>query len=555
MDVVEYLLVRGKFRPGEDGSVGSWQAEAVMQYGAIASDEPNVPAYSGRVAKQFGGSSQALKPFVDMGKLHLVKSTTKVTSFQHLTELITNGYPVTVASNQGFNMEADSSGFHSPHGNWGHQMCCLPQTLIRSRLTTNIENVKINDNILGHDGKLHQVTQVFTRNIDESITVIKLHGIANTLKLTDNHPVLVLRDSENYQENGYTDGGIATLSKRKTLKWVNANEIIVDDYLVSPCYNNEIINNKTPEWVNPRNIHEPYKLQIDDDLAWLFGLYVADGSAEPNHKICITLGVHQTDIINRCVKTIQDKLGFNPHVRYYEKFVRIKVFSSVLANSMLQWFGKKQNKHLPEWIFDGWNLKEVIQGIFDGDGNYIKSNQNTRRIVNTSITLIDQIYNILMMQGEKPSVSKHIYKKHPSWNIKYSIDWHINSSKTEFNKWWGNNLLIKVKEVSTELYTGQVYNLEVEDCHSYVANGIAVHNCIMGVDSKYKTPYATILNSWGDVHGHLKDFDTQEDLPVGVLRVRAETIERMIKQDDTFAYSHADWFEEQKLPIDLFKLI
>jgi hypothetical protein len=44
-------------------------------------------------------------------------------------------------------------------------------------------------------------------------------------------------------------------------------------------------------------------------------------------------------------------------------------------------------------------------------------------------------------------------------------------------------------------------------------------------------------------------------LPVGVLRVRAETIERMIKQDDTFAYSHADWFEEQKLPIDLFKLI
>jgi intein/homing endonuclease len=527
-----------------------------MQYGAIASDEPNVPAYSGRVAKQFGGSSQALKPFVDMGKLHLVKSTTKVTSFQHLTELITNGYPVTVASNQGFNMEADSSGFHSPHGNWGHQMCCLPQTLIRSRLTTNIENVKIGDNVLGHDGKLHQVTQIFTRNVDESITVIKLHGIANTLKLTDNHPVLVLReDNENYQENGYTDGGIATLSKRKTLKWVNANEIIVDDYLVSPCYNNEIIDNKTPEWVNPRNIHEPYKLQIDDDLAWLFGLYVADGNAEPNHKICITLGVHQTDIINKCVKTIQDKLGFNPHVRYYEKFVRIKVFSSVLANSMLQWFGKKQDKHLPEWIFDGWNLKETIQGIFDGDGNYIKSNKNVRRIVNTSRTLIDQIYNILTMHGEKPSVSKHIYKKHPSWNIKYSIDWHINSSKTEFNKWWGNNLLIKVKEVSTEHYTGQVYNLEVEDCHSYVANGVAVHNCIMGVDSKYKTPYATILNSWGDVHGHLKDFDTQEDLPVGVLRVRAETIERMIKQDDTFAYSHADWFEEQKLPIDLFKLI
>jgi hypothetical protein len=79
--------------------------------------------------------------------------------------------------------------------------------------------------------------------------------------------------------------------------------------------------------------------------------------------------------------------------------------------------------------------------------------------------------------------------------------------------------------------------------------------CIMGVDDSYKTPYALILNSWGDVHGHLKDFDTQEDLPVGVLRVRSDTIERMIKQDDTFAFSHLDWFQDQAIPDDIFHLI
>lgn len=79
--------------------------------------------------------------------------------------------------------------------------------------------------------------------------------------------------------------------------------------------------------------------------------------------------------------------------------------------------------------------------------------------------------------------------------------------------------------------------------------------CIIGVDDNDKDPYGIILNSWGDVHGHLKDFDNGEDLPVGVLRVRRKDIEKHLRAGETFAYSQYDAPKEQDLDKALFRLV
>jgi hypothetical protein len=69
--------------------------------------------------------------------------------------------------------------------------------------------------------------------------------------------------------------------------------------------------------------------------------------------------------------------------------------------------------------------------------------------------------------------------------------------------------------------------------------------------------YGIILNSWGDVFEHLKDFDTNVDLPIGVLRVRAEYIDKMIKQNDSWAYTNFEEYpdNEAKINKELFKII
>jgi hypothetical protein len=110
-----------------DGSLGSWMADGVVRFGAIASDEKDVPKYSGATAKLWGGRNGAryLDKYKDIGKQHLVRSAAKISNWDELVTAICNGYPCTVASLQGFQMEASSDGFHRPRGEWAHQMSII----------------------------------------------------------------------------------------------------------------------------------------------------------------------------------------------------------------------------------------------------------------------------------------------------------------------------------------------------------------------------------------------------------------------------------------------
>jgi hypothetical protein len=121
------LYVGGGRMGNEDGSLGSWMAEAVMKYGTLFADEKDVPRYAGSVAKSWGGpngrsSVDKWKPTAEKFK---VKSAAKINSWAELVAAIVNGYPCTVASNQGFAMTPDSNGFHAAQGNWSHQMCIV----------------------------------------------------------------------------------------------------------------------------------------------------------------------------------------------------------------------------------------------------------------------------------------------------------------------------------------------------------------------------------------------------------------------------------------------
>lgn len=76
---------------------------------------------------------------------------------------------------------------------------------------------------------------------------------------------------------------------------------------------------------------------------------------------------------------------------------------------------------------------------------------------------------------------------------------------------------------------------------------------IKSVDDEWKDPYVEILNSWGDVHGVLKNFyDPNEILPPGMLRVKKSVIARALEDEDVeaFALSDMDGFYERKKEID-----
>ena len=118
------FIGRGQLN-GSDGSLGSWMADAVIKYGVLRANFPDVPKYSGRVASKWGDTPGPDKKFVEEGKLHPVKSAAQIKNWDDLRDAIINGYPCTTASDIGYSMEPSSDGFHRQTDSWGHQMCII----------------------------------------------------------------------------------------------------------------------------------------------------------------------------------------------------------------------------------------------------------------------------------------------------------------------------------------------------------------------------------------------------------------------------------------------
>ncbi|NDF13055.1 MAG: hypothetical protein EB060_09630 [Proteobacteria bacterium] len=118
----------GGGRISGDGSVGAWAAEGVRKYGILAADEPGTPAYSGDVARTWGRKPGPPQDALAAAKPHCLKSTAQVTTYEQVRDAIANGYPVTVASNRGFQMRGVRDRgklWGSPAGSWAHQMAFI----------------------------------------------------------------------------------------------------------------------------------------------------------------------------------------------------------------------------------------------------------------------------------------------------------------------------------------------------------------------------------------------------------------------------------------------
>ena len=113
----------GKNRLTGAGSLGSWMAKAVEEYGTVSRDIEELPEYSGKLEDQWGFGRGDCKKWVDEGDDHLIRTTARISNWSQLVEAICNGYPVTMASNLGFNMKPSGDGFHKRRGSWAHQMC------------------------------------------------------------------------------------------------------------------------------------------------------------------------------------------------------------------------------------------------------------------------------------------------------------------------------------------------------------------------------------------------------------------------------------------------
>lgn len=128
-----YAGIRGR---GE-GSTGSGQAKAVVKDGVLPQEYGGLPEPSGgdegftwgaRVEMDWSDGARIKQEYIDAGKVYPVQSTALVTTYTAVRDSILNGYPVTVASMQGFSRQSEvakGKRWGKASGQWAHQMCFL----------------------------------------------------------------------------------------------------------------------------------------------------------------------------------------------------------------------------------------------------------------------------------------------------------------------------------------------------------------------------------------------------------------------------------------------
>lgn len=361
------------------------------------------------------------------------------------------------------------------------QWCFVPDTNVQTRNGhTKIKDIKVGDEVFTHTGKWKRVTEVKKRAYKQNNPLIEISTFASDIKCTPEHPFLVMRNNQE--------------------KWIRAKDICLTDKMLYPyvkktdyldfnCYANTNGVNNDGNKGSKKNGKYFGKMLVDERMSRFLGLYLAEGCGG-HDSIRFTFNNNEKSLIDFVESVCIEKFGRQPtkHVRWA---TTIKLNIRSFAKLFTTWFGKDATiKRIPKFVFD-WDLKNrmaFIEGYLQGDGS--KNSSDGWLFNSSSNGLIDDLIKLSKESGFGVLESRIVL---PASNkmIKNSggaRSYFPKSSYTKLCDWlrakeWNNFLMIDIvdinnKKMASSLEDQSVYNLEVEDDHSYITESVIAHNCL-----------------------------------------------------------------------------
>jgi hypothetical protein len=365
--------------------------------------------------------------------------------------------------------------------NQGSEGACLKAgTLIRMADGSHraIEDVRLLDRVLTAEGRDGTVLATFVRFNPDGMVNVALAGHRH-LALTGNHPVLTAR--------GYVRSDELRLGDEVALPRympATATSVRTDPFLVS--LDRRIRRDK--RLVNTGGVTTevaaiPTAIQLTPGFGRLVGLFLAEGGTTAN-KVQWTFGGHERDaLVAETVELLRSELGAEG---------RVQVRASGATNVVL--YGKHwrtlfermfshgpYDKRLPGELAAG--PEEFLRGVWDGwvDGDgYHQPDRHRMIAVTVSHGLAMDMHAIGQALGFRPTIEHRRGKpnsaaasRRDSWRVCVSTGGMSTRSRQDDVHVWR-----KVVGLEKEQWAGFVFNIEVEGDHSYVAEGVGVHNCV-----------------------------------------------------------------------------
>lgn len=334
--------------------------------------------------------------------------------------------------------------------------------ILTSEGLKRISDVRVNDLAFTRN-EWKPVTEVMVRNTDE-IHKFKAVGVLET-HVTGNHPILVRKSKR-----------VGKFGKRifEEPEWVEVKDIQKGDYVCLPTIqtSNELTN-------------------ITDEELWLVGRYIADGyinnsqrkdrpQEQRHHKVIFCVGKSKS-------------LEFENHLIQYHgckkenrTVYKYEISSEKLMKLCLTCGKGAIGKFIPFEILSlpPEKIKIVLDGYMSGDGCHIKSKD-----IYSATTISEDLALTLQMAVHKAyKIPCRIHKTIRP--LKYIIEGREVNQHDTYIVRWSTKLKPQshMKVIDGEVWSPVtdneviaektlVYNLEIQDIHSYIANGFVAHNC------------------------------------------------------------------------------
>lgn len=334
--------------------------------------------------------------------------------------------------------------------------------------------------------ELKRVTKHWSRGIKETY---KLKASRHSIDATGNHPFLVINPKSEY-------------SKFASLSWKKLEDLEIGDMLACLDDLSSDINERIPEELNSFNNDQL------EALMEIIGVYIGDGWLDFKVKRSYKV---EFVIYDNYLKEAHRQLfntAFNDQIRWIDHRKGYRVCSKMLVNLFLS-LGLKGNAHtkrIPSWVYClSKELKQAfVKGYLDSDGTIVKS--TGRMNFECCNKALMQDFRFLL-SGMGFNVSELSYKRRESFGsiqtkLDYSEAWQISISDPKriekeigtrtanYYEYWkkdrrdGNynrldasmNIKYALVNEITSLGEDEVYDIEVEDNHNFIANGLIVHN-------------------------------------------------------------------------------
>ena len=360
----------------------------------------------------------------------------------------------------------------------GQLAACFPAGTIISTLKGSkpIESIKEGDMVLTHKGRYRRVTETFVRKGRLwNLKVAKLPA----MKVTGEHPIFSesgwKRVSDLCAGSDFVKIG-SYAEEMKSLPRIEIEGHIIGEFVYQPNVDRRLRSGSCSSHVSPIRA----SIEIDEDVAWFLGMYISEGSASGSdgRDVRFCLSKDELEYGERLRFILNEKFGLtaNNFVTDWKprdnSWRTVRVHSKLLGRWLIENFGKGfAGKFVPQWMMSApHNLQAAfLQGIADGDGTTVNNGQT--RITLSNESLIRRLFEIAVRLGYSPSLCENTRPKLATQDV-----WSLTFGGLPI---MSRNDFYQVRICAQTDEEAEVYNFEVEEDHSYVANQIAVHNCFV----------------------------------------------------------------------------